>query len=69
MPVPTIRIFAIQQVMALAEHLKNDKTTPNRIQELSNDPQLATAFNEMNTGVRFLLAPLSLTALSTRPST
>ena len=37
--------------------MKNDKATPDRLKQLANDPQLATAFNEMKVGVcfRFLL--------------
>jgi ankyrin repeat protein len=45
-----MKVDQFREVMALAEHMKNDKTTPNRIQGLSNDPQLASAFNEMKTG-------------------
>jgi hypothetical protein len=39
-----------REVMALAEVMKNNKDTPTMFQNLANDPQLATAFNEMKAG-------------------
>jgi len=39
-----------REVMALAEVMKNNKNTPQMFQSLANDPQLATAFNEMKAG-------------------
>jgi|EP00670_Eutreptiella_braarudii_P007077 ankyrin repeat protein len=39
-----------REVMALAEHMKNDQSVPTKLQGLASDPQLASAFNEMKAG-------------------
>ena len=44
-------IISFLQVMALAEHMKNDQSVPTKLQGLASDPQLASAFNEMKAGV------------------
>lgn len=45
-----MQLAGFREVMALAEVMKNNKNTPQMFQALANDPQLATAFNEMKAG-------------------
>ena len=45
-----MQLAGFREVMALAEVMKNNKNTPAQFQALANDPQLATAFNEMKAG-------------------
>ena len=50
-------------VMALAEVMKNNKNTPDMFRVLANDPQLATAFREMQAlgtpAVQVFILPLA----------
>eukprot|EP00667_Euglena_gracilis_P011617 EG_transcript_11885 len=45
-----MKVEQFREVMALAEHMKNDPSVPQKLQSLAVDPQFAGAFNEMKTG-------------------
>jgi len=45
-----MQLDQFREVMALAETMKNNKNTPDMFRALANDPQLATAFREMQAG-------------------
>eukprot|EP00667_Euglena_gracilis_P016883 EG_transcript_17719 len=45
-----MKVEQFREVMALAEHMKNDASVPQKLQSLAVDPQFAGAFNEMKTG-------------------
>lgn len=44
------KLEQFREVMALAEVMKNDQTTPDKFRSLATDPQFAPAFQEMKTG-------------------
>jgi len=44
-----MQLAGFREVMALAEVMKNNQNVPSMFQQLANDPQLATAFREMQT--------------------
>lgn len=45
-----MQLDQFREVMALAEVMKNNTNTPDMFRSLANDPQLATAFREMQAG-------------------
>lgn len=45
-----MQLAGFREVMALAEVMKNNKNVPDMFRSLANDPQLATAFREMQAG-------------------